>query len=83
MKHLVRLAQVNKEVLVENSVTYLRVGDTTVVDNSGQNEVRYYYHKIIIETLSLTDISISLVEDLVLQLNIALQLKGELLAQEK
>ena len=40
MKHLVRLAQVNKEVLVESGVTYLRVGDTIVVDNSGQNEVR-------------------------------------------
>ena len=40
MKHLVRLARVNKEVLVESGVTYLRVGDTIVVDNSGQNEVR-------------------------------------------
>ena len=39
MKHLVRLAQVNKEILVENGVTYLRVGNTIVVDNSGQNEV--------------------------------------------
>ena len=40
MKHLMRLAQENKEVLVESGVTYLRVGDTIVVDNSGQNEVR-------------------------------------------
>ena len=40
MKHLVRLAQVNMDVLVESGVTYLRVGDTIVVDNSGQNEVR-------------------------------------------
>ena len=40
MKHLVRLAQVNQEVLVESGVTYLRVGDTIVVDKSGQNEVR-------------------------------------------
>ena len=40
MKHLVRLAQTNKEVLVWSGVTYLRVGDTIVVDKSGQNEVR-------------------------------------------
>ena len=40
MKHLVRLAQLNKEVLVENGVTYLKVGNTIVVDKSRQNEVR-------------------------------------------
>ena len=40
MKHLVRLAHVNKEVLVGSGVTYFRVGDTIVVDNSGQNKVR-------------------------------------------
>ena len=33
MKHLVRLAQVNKEVFMESGVTYLRVGATIVVDN--------------------------------------------------
>ena len=37
---LVRLAQKNRELLVESSVTYLRVGDTIVVDTSDQNEVR-------------------------------------------
>ena len=40
MTELVRLAQKNRELLVESSVTYLRVGDTTVVDTSDQNEVR-------------------------------------------
>ena len=49
MKHLVRLAQMNKEVLVENGMTYLRVGETIVVDKSGQNEVKIII--IITETL--------------------------------
>ena len=40
MKHLVRLAQANKEELVGSGVTYLRVGVTIVVDNTGQSEVR-------------------------------------------
>ena len=40
MSELVRLAQKNRELLVESSVTYLRVGDTIVVDTSDQNEVR-------------------------------------------
>ena len=40
MTELVRLAQKNRELLVESSVTYLRVGDITVVDTSDQNEVR-------------------------------------------
>ena len=40
MTELVRLAQKNRELLVESSVTYLRVGDTIVVDTSDQNEVR-------------------------------------------
>ena len=40
MTELVRLAQENRELLVESSVTYLRVGDTIVVDISDQNEVR-------------------------------------------
>ena len=39
MEHLVRLAEENKEVLVESGVTYLRVGDTVVVDTSGHSEV--------------------------------------------
>ena len=42
MTELVRLAQKNWELLVNNSVTYLRVGDTIVVDTSDQNEVRSY-----------------------------------------
>ena len=50
MTELVRLAQKNRELLVESSVTYLRVGDTIVVDTSDQNEVRICYH---IETVSL------------------------------
>ena len=41
MTELVRLAQKNRELLVESSVTYLRVGDTIVVDTSDQNEVSY------------------------------------------
>ena len=45
MTELVRLAQKNKELLVESSVTYLRVGDTIVVDTSDQNEVRICYHR--------------------------------------
>ena len=43
MTELVRLAQKNRELLVESSVTYLRVGDTIVVDTSDQNEVRIWY----------------------------------------
>ena len=42
MTELVRLAQKNRELLVESSVTYLRVGDTIVVDTSDQNEVRIH-----------------------------------------
>ena len=45
MTELVRLAQKNRELLVESSVTYLRVGDTIVVDTSDQNKVRIYYHR--------------------------------------
>ena len=45
MTELVRLAQKNRELLVESSVTYLRVGDTIVVDTSGQNEVRICSHQ--------------------------------------
>ena len=45
MTELVRLAQKNRELLVESSVTYLRVGDTIVVDTSEQNEVRICYHR--------------------------------------
>ena len=45
MTELVRLAQKNRELLVESSVTYLRVGDTIVVDTSDQNEVRICYHR--------------------------------------
>ena len=44
MTELVGLAQKNRELLVESNVTYLRVGDTIVVDNSFQNEVRICYH---------------------------------------
>ena len=40
MTELVRLAQKNRELLVENSVTYLRVGETILVDTSDQNEVK-------------------------------------------
>ena len=40
MKHLVKLAQANKEELVGSGVTYLRVGVNVVVDNIGQSEVR-------------------------------------------
>ena len=45
MAELVRLAQKNKELLVESSVTYLRVGNTIVVDTSDQNQVRICYHR--------------------------------------
>ena len=76
MTELVRLAQKNRELLVESSVTYLRVGDTIVVDTSDQNEVRICYHRNCV-TLDFHH-QISLVKDLVLQLTIALQLKGEL-----
>ena len=76
MTELVRLAQKNRELLVESSVTYLRVGDTIVVDTSDRNEVRICYHR----NCDPFDFhhQISLVEDLVFQLTIALQLKGEL-----
>ena len=47
MTELVRLGQSNKTFLMENSVTYLRVGDTIVVDTSQQNEVRIGYGRII------------------------------------
>ena len=76
MTELVRLAQKNRDLLVESSVTYLRVGDTIVVDTSDQNEVRICYHRNCV-TLDFHH-QISLVKDLVLQLTIALQLKGEL-----
>ena len=72
---VVRLAQKNRELLVESSVTYLRVGDTVVVDTSDQNEVRICYHRNCV-TFDFYN-QISLVEDLVFQLTIALQLKGE------
>ena len=75
MTELVRLAQKNRELLVKSSVTYLRVGDTIVVDTSDQNEVRICYHKNCV-TFDF-DHQISLVKDLVLQLTIALQLKGD------
>ena len=74
MTKLVRLAQKNRELLVDSGVTYLRVGDTIVVDTSDQNEVRICYHRNC-ATLN-SDHQISLVKDLVLQLTIALQLKG-------
>ena len=45
MTELVRLAQKNRELLMESSVTYLRVGDTIVVDTSDQNEVTICYHR--------------------------------------
>ena len=77
MTELVRLAQKNRELLVESSVTYLRVGDTIVVDTSDQNEVRICYHRNCV-TLDFHH-QISLVKDLVLQLTIALQLKGDVL----
>ena len=77
MTELVRLAQKNRELMVESSVTYLRVGDTIVVDTSDQNEVRICYHRNCV-TLDF-DHQISLVEDLVLQLTIALQIKGDVL----
>ena len=75
MTELVRLAQKNRELLVESSVTYLRVGDTIVVDTSDQNEVRICYHRNCV-TFDFHH-QISLVEDLVFQLTIALQLKNE------
>ena len=78
MAELVWLAQKNRELLVESSVTYLRVGDTIVVDTSDQNEVRICYHRNCV-TFDFHH-QISLVEDLVLQLTIALQLKGEIVA---
>ena len=59
---------------MESSVTYLRVGDTIVVDTSDQNEVRICYHRNCHFDFHH---QISLVEDLVLQLTVALQLKGE------
>ena len=75
MTELVRLAQKNRELLVESSVTYLRVGDTIVVDTSDQNEVRICHHRNCV-TFDFHH-QISLVEDLVFQLTIALQLNGE------
>ena len=75
MTELVRLAQKNRELLVESSVTYLRVGDTIVVDTRDQNEVRICYHRNCV-TFDFHH-QISLVEDLVFQLTIALQLKGK------
>ena len=75
MTELVRLAQKNRELLVESSVTYLRVGDTIVVDTTDQNEVRICYHRNCV-TFDF-HLQISLVEDLVFQLTIALQLKSE------
>ena len=66
MTELVRLAQKNRELLVESSVIYLRVGDTIVVDTSDQNEVRIWYHRNCV-TLDF-HYQISLVKDLVLQL---------------
>ena len=75
MTELVRLAQKNRELLVESSVTYLRVGDTIVVDTSEQNEVRICYHRNCVSFDFYNQIS--LVEDLLFQLTIALQLKGE------
>ena len=78
MTELVRLAQKNRELLVKSSVTYLRLGDTLVVDTSDQNEVRICYHRNCV-TLDY-DHQISLVKDLVLQVTIALQLKGSFFA---
>ena len=72
MVELVRLAQRNRELLVESSVTYLRVGDTIVVNTSDQNEVRICYHRN-----CHFDHFHHQISDLVFQLNIALQLKGE------
>ena len=78
MTELVRLAQKNRELLVESSVTYPRVGDTIVVDTGDQNEVRICYHRNCV-TFDF-HLQISLVEDLVFQLTIALQLKSEKVA---
>lgn len=39
MDDLTRLAQLNKAMLLENGVTYLRVGDNVIVDCSRLNEV--------------------------------------------
>ena len=78
MTELVRLAQKNRELLVESSVTYLRVGDTIVVDTSDKNEVRICYHRNCV-TFDF-HLQVSLVEDLVFQLTIALQLKSEKVA---
>ena len=60
---------------MESSVTYLRVGDTIVVDTSDQNEVRICHHRNCV-TFDFHH-QISLVGDLVFQLTIALQLNGE------
>ena len=78
MTELVRLAQKNRELLVESSVTYLRVGDTIAVDTSDENKVRICFHRNCV-TFDFPH-QISLVEDLVLQLTIALQLKSEKVA---
>ena len=75
MTELVRLAQKNRELLVESSVTYLRVGDTIVVDTSDQNEVRICYQRNCV-TIGFYH-QISLAEDLVFLLTVALQLKGK------
>ena len=77
MTELMRLAQKNRELLVDSGVTYLRVGDIIVVDTSDQNEVRICYHRNRV-TLGFQH-QISLVKDLLLQLTIALQLKGDVL----
>ena len=62
---------------MESSVTYLRVGDIIVVDASDQNEVRIWCCVTCVKFWF--NCQTSLVEDLVLQLTIALQLKGELI----
>ena len=53
MTELVRLAQKNRELLVESSVTYLRVGNTIVVDTSNQNEARICYHRNCVTLISI------------------------------
>ena len=57
MTELVRLAQKNRELLVKSSVTYLRVGDTIVVDTSDQNEVRICYHRNCVTIVASSDIT--------------------------
>ena len=40
MNHLASLAKENEKMLIKIGVTYFRAGDTVVVDQSGQPEVK-------------------------------------------